>query len=486
MITFVGRSDVLSQPHMSIPFQISMQNTTQVENRQYMHERMKDMLKQADAMQKSIDTMQRMYNITAQMVRVTDHMGHLTHEMADVTSQLRDQIANFDDFYRPIRSYFYWEKQCFDIPACWALRSIFDAQDGVDQITEKFVALSGDTDQLDRLLPQMLPQMPPMIVTMQTMKMMMLTPHSSMSSLYDQMDVMSHNSTAMGQAFDASGNDDSFHIPPKVFDNPNFKRGRKMFLSPDGHAVRFIVSHEGDPAGPEGISHVEPIRNPAKEAIKGTPLEGAKIYLAGTAAVYKDMSEGSNWDLMIAGIAAASLMLIITRSLVAAVVIGGNGADLPVCPRALDADVAGHHWLQIALGGADDVRHPDVGRRIGLQPAAGVPLQGGNRRRAENRNHPVDAGTGSVLTSAGLLFAATMASFIFSDLTVTWQVGTTIGPGSVVRHPDRASVHDPVHRGIDGTVVLVAATGTDASRESVAPTVRTPPAGSRPAVAPGS
>jgi putative drug exporter of the RND superfamily len=27
-----------------------------------------------------------------------------------------------------------------------------------------------------------------------------------------------------------------------------------MFLSPDGHAARFIISHEGDPATPEGIS----------------------------------------------------------------------------------------------------------------------------------------------------------------------------------------------------------------------------------------
>jgi RND superfamily putative drug exporter len=39
------------------------------------------------------------------------------------------------------------------------------------------------------------------------------------------------------------------------------------------------------------------------------------------------------------------------------------------------------------------------------------------------------AGTGSVVTSAGLVFAATMASFIFSDLRVIGQVGTTIGLG---------------------------------------------------------
>ncbi|WP_459982845.1 MMPL/RND family transporter, partial [Mycobacterium avium] len=103
----VARVQAITRPlgtpieHTSIPFQISMQNTTQVENQQYMHQRMDDMLKQADAMQQSIDTMQRMYNITSQMAAVTHHMDGLTHEMLDVTNTLRDNIANFDDFFRP-------------------------------------------------------------------------------------------------------------------------------------------------------------------------------------------------------------------------------------------------------------------------------------------------------------------------------------------------------------------------------------------------
>ncbi len=436
----IARVQAITRPlgtpieHTSIPFQISMQNTTQVENQQYMHQRMNDMLKQADAMQQSIDTMQRMYNITSQMAAVTHHMDGLTHEMLDVTSTLRDNIANFDDFWRPIRSYFYWERHCFDIPICWSLRSIFDALDGLDQITEKFTYLAGDISQLDRLMPQMLAQMPPMIATMTTMKTMMLTMHSSMSSLYDQMDVMSQNSTAMGQAFDAAKNDDSFYIPPEVFDNPDFKRGLKMFLSADGHAARFIISHDGDPASPEGISHVDPIKNAAKEAIKGTPLEGAKIYLAGTAAVYKDMRDGSKYDLMIAGIAAASLiliiMLIITRSLVAAITIVGTvllslGASFGLSVL-LWQDIIGFklHWMVLAmsiilmLAVGSDYNLLLVSR---FKEEIHAGLKTGIIRSM--------AGTGAVVTSAGLVFAATMASFIFSDLKVVGQVGTTIGLG---------------------------------------------------------
>ncbi|WP_297774496.1 MMPL family transporter [Mycobacterium sp.] len=436
----VARVQAITRPlgtpieHTSIPFQISMQNTTQVENQQYMHQRMKDMLQQADAMQQSIDTMQRMYNITSQMAAVTHHMDGLTHEMLDVTSTLRDNIANFDDFFRPIRSYFYWEKHCFDIPACWSLHSIFDALDGLDQITEKFQYLTNDIAQLDALLPQMLAQMPPMIATMTTMKQMMLTMHSSMSSLYDQMDVMSQNSTAMGQAFDASKNDDSFYIPPEVFDNPDFKRGLKMFLSPDGHAARFIISHEGDPATPEGISHVVPIKNAAKEAIKGTPVEGAKVWLGGTAAVYKDMRDGSTYDLMIAGISAASLiliiMLIITRSLVAAITIVGTvllslGASFGLSVLVWQ-DIMGFelHWMVLAMS---VILLLAVGSDYNLLLVSRFKeeIHSGIRTGIIRSM----AGTGAVVTSAGLVFAATMASFVFSPLVVMGQVGTTIALG---------------------------------------------------------
>jgi RND superfamily putative drug exporter len=38
-------------------------------------------------------------------------------------------------------------------------------------------------------------------------------------------------------------------------------------------------------------------------------------------------------------------------------------------------------------------------------------------------------GTGGVVTAAGMVFAATMASFAFSDLKVIGQVGTTIALG---------------------------------------------------------
>ena len=48
----------------------------------------------------------------------SSHDRHTTHELQEITNELRDHIADFDDFWRPIRNYFYWEPHCYDIPIC--------------------------------------------------------------------------------------------------------------------------------------------------------------------------------------------------------------------------------------------------------------------------------------------------------------------------------------------------------------------------------
>ena len=347
---------------------------------------------------------------------------------------LRDSIANFDDFFRPIRNYFYWEPHCFDIPVCFALRSVFDSIDGVDTLTDAIQVLLPLMERLDTLMPQLVAMMPEMVATMKSMKAMTLGMYYTQKGMQDQMAAMQEDSAAMGEAFDASMNDDSFYLPPEVFDNADFQRGMEQFLSPDGHAVRFIISHEGDPMSADGIARIEDIKMAAKEAIKGTPLEGSTIYLGGTASMFKDLSEGNTYDLLIAGIAALALifaiMLIITRSVVASAVIVGTvlmslgasfGLSVLIWQHILGIEL---HWMVLAMAviillavGAD--YNLLLVARLKEEIHAG--LNTGIIRAM--------GGSGSVVTSAGLVFAFTMMSFAISDLKVLAQVGTTIGMG---------------------------------------------------------
>ena len=187
---------------------------------------------------------------------------------------MRDHIADFDDFFRPLRNYLYWEPHCFDIPVCWAIRSIFDTLDGIDTLTDDIQSLVPDLERLDALMPQLVALMPAQIETMKSMKKMMLTMYQTQKGMQDQQAAMSENSTAMGDAFDDSMNDDSFYLPPEVFDNADFKRGMKNFISPDGHSVRFIISHEGDPATVEGISHIDADQAGRQGSDQGHPAGG--------------------------------------------------------------------------------------------------------------------------------------------------------------------------------------------------------------------
>jgi len=436
----IGRVTTITRPlgtpveHSSIPFMLGMQGTTQTLNMSFMQDRMKDMLKQGDDMQVTIDNMSQMYELMGQLNAVThDMVGKMYVTQKDI-QDLRDHIADFDDFFRPVRNYFYWEPHCFDIPVCWSIRSVFDTIDGVDAMTDDIQALMPSLYQLDTLTGQLRTLMPPMIATMQSMKTMQLTMQSTQSGMYDQMAAMQDNQSAMGKAFDTAKNDDSFYLPPEVFDNPDFKRGMKMFLSPDGKAVRFIISHEGDPMSPEGLTHVATIRNAAFEAIKGTPLEGSKIYLAGTAAAFKDMQESANYDLMIAGVSALCLifiiMLIITRSIVAAAVIVGTvlislgtsfGLSILIWQDVLGQPL---HWMVlvmsviILLAVGSDYNLLLVAR---FKEEIHAGLNTGIIRAM--------GGSGSVVTSAGLVFAVTMAAMAFSELKILAQVGTTIGLG---------------------------------------------------------
>jgi putative drug exporter of the RND superfamily len=434
MVQSITRPQGTPIEHTSIPFMLSMSQASQLQNMKFQKDRMNDMVKQADELGKTISLMQRMYGLMQQLADTTHRMVGETRDMVAITDELRDHIADFDDFWRPIRNYFYWEKHCYDIPICWSLRSVFDTLDGVDAITYKLHDLVNDFNQLDALMPQLLSQFPPMIATMQSMRTMMLTMHSTMSGVFGQMESSSDNATAMGKAFDAAKNDDSFYLPPDVLKSRDFKRVMDVFFSPNGKAVRLLISQRGDPATPEGMSRVDGIKTAAEESLKGTPLEDAKIYVAGTAAMAKDLVTGSKYDLMIAGVSALGLifiiMLIMTRSFIASLVIVGTvalslgaafGLSVLVWQYLLGIQI---HFVVLAmsvivlLAVGSDYNLLLVSR---MKEEIGAGLNTGIIRAM--------GGTGRVVTSAGLVFAFTMMSMVVSDLVVIGQIGSTIGLG---------------------------------------------------------
>ena len=448
--------------HSSIPYQVSMASVPITQNLQFLSERVGDISKMSDDMGGMIASMTQMQ---ALMVKFSEAM-HTTvdsangmvdsahRSVADMNTmkvtldQMRDHIADFDDAVHGIRNYFYWDEHCFNIPACWGVRSAFDAMDGVNTFSDNMASLQTDMSamvdgmdkmvngmgDIDALVPRMVEQFPPIIATATAMQGTLQTIHSSFDGLIVQMQQMTDTATAMGEAFDASKSDDYFYLPPEVFANPDFQKGLKLFLSPDGKAARFIITHDVNPASEEGISVVDDQLTAAHEAVKGTNLAGADIYLTGTAATYRDVQAGAKYDTMIAAFAALTLifivMLIITRALVASMVIVGTvvislgaafGISVFVFERLVGIEL---NWIVLAfaviilMAVGSDYNLLLVSR---FKEEIGAGINTGIIRSMGS--------TGTVVTAAGLVFAFTMGSMISGDLLNVGQGGMTIGIG---------------------------------------------------------
>jgi RND superfamily putative drug exporter len=423
--------------HSSIPFQTSVQGQTSNMNLPFQREQLANQLNTIDETNVSIDILEKQYQLSLEQTKLTQDSAAKSQDLLATTEKLRDNIANFDDQFRPLRAYFYWEPHCYDIPLCAATRSLFDALDGIDEVTDQTGAVQANTDKLADLAPKLTALLPQTIASMKASRDLSLASYNSQKALLDQMEASNNTALAMGQSFDQAKNDDLFYLPPEAFDNPDFKRGLEMFLSPDGKSARMFITHQSDPATVDGIARVDSERKAAQEALKMTSLSDAKIYLGGVAATYKDMSDGARYDLMIAVVSSLTLifmiMLILTRSAVAALVIVGTAASSIAASFGISVliwqDLFGIQvqWLVmlmsviILLAVGSDYNLLLVSR---FKDEIHAGLKTGIIRSM--------AGTGGVVTSAGLVFAATMAGMMGSKLIVLAQMGSTIAIGLLV------------------------------------------------------
>jgi RND superfamily putative drug exporter len=352
-------------------------------------------------------------------------------DLQRITDEMNEEISNVDDFFRPIKSYFYWERHCFDIPICWAFRSLFDGLDNIDHLAEDIKDAKTSLEAVDKILPQVITQLKLTADDSEALAALLVNTYGQSALQSTQTDQTFDDLVNVGLDFDRSRSDDFFYIPREGFDNEDVKTGMRLLMSPDGNAARFIVTHEGNAMGPEGVEHVNAFPAAITTILKETSLAGARVYIGGSGSNDKDIKEYAASDLLIVAIAAFVLifliMLFLTRSLMAALVIPGTVAFSYAGAFGLSILVWQHliglplHWLVLPLTfiilvavGSDYnllliVRVKDelhAGIHTGLIRALGS--------------------TGGVVTSAGLVFAFTMLAMLTSDLRTIGQVGSTV------------------------------------------------------------
>jgi putative drug exporter of the RND superfamily len=415
----------------TIPYLFTTQGSGSGQQLPFNQQQNADTDKQAQIQADTVEVLGKTIDLT-QKLSDDLHATVLTAEnLQQVTDEINSNIANLDDFIRPLKNYFYWEPHCFDIPICFAFRSLFDGLDGIDALDVEIAHTVTDLQAVDALLPQLTAQLKILRDDTQALQAVVVNTYGPAHLQSTQTDQTFDDLINVGNDFDKSRSDDFFYMPREAFDNEDVKTGMTLMMSPDGKAARFIVTHDGNAMGPEGVEHVDQFPDAIKISLKETSLAGSRIYIGGAGSNNKDIKRYAASDLLIVAIAAFILifliMLFITRSLMAALVIPGTVAFSFAGAFGLSVLVWQHliglhlHWLVlpitfiILVAVGSDYNLLLIAR---VKEELGAGIHTGLIRALGS--------TGGVVTSAGLVFAFTMLALLTSDLRTIGQVGTTV------------------------------------------------------------
>ena len=179
LVQSVTRPNGRPLEHASLPYAFGSTGTKIGENITFLRDRVADIDTIAAKTASVIDATKRLENLTRQLANGTHISRESAEQLQTLTGEARDHLADFDDFMRPMRNYFHWEPHCYDIPICWAFRSLLDTTDSVNAITDEF----GNTVQgltiIDTVTPQIIDQIDAVVSNLETVQSLTLTLQST-------------------------------------------------------------------------------------------------------------------------------------------------------------------------------------------------------------------------------------------------------------------------------------------------------------------
>jgi RND superfamily putative drug exporter len=225
-----------------------------------------------------------------------------------------------------------------------------------------------------------------------------------------------------------------FYIPPQVMADSRFKDLAGVFISPDGHAVRYLVQSKLEPFETKAMDQVKSIANTARGAQPNTSLADASISMAGLTPTGSEMRDYYNHDLwFIVGMTIAvvfMILLLLLRAVVAPLYLVGT-----VILSYLSALGIGVIVFQFIGGRPLAWSVPALAFIILVAVGADYNMLLISRIRDESP-YGIRSGvirtvgtTGGVITSAGLIFAASMFGLLFASLSDMVQMGFVMGVG---------------------------------------------------------
>jgi RND superfamily putative drug exporter len=227
------------------------------------------------------------------------------------------------------------------------------------------------------------------------------------------------------------------YVPPQVLTTNDFRNAAKVFISPDGHSARYMVETKFDPFSTDAMDQVQTILDTARGAQPNTTLSDATISMVGTTPMYSAIRSYYDHDLRLIIVLTLVVVFLILVALLRAI----------VAPLYLIASVVVSYLSALGLGVAffQFICHqhiywnvPATAFIVLVAVGADYNLLLISRIREESRNG-IRSGiiravhsTGGVITSAGIIFAASMFGLMFGSVSTMLQIGFIIGAGLLI------------------------------------------------------
>jgi RND superfamily putative drug exporter len=226
-------------------------------------------------------------------------------------------------------------------------------------------------------------------------------------------------------------------IPAQVLASTDFKNAARMFISPDGHSVRYLVETKFDPFSTAAMDQVASILNTARGAQPNTALSDASIAMVGMTPMYSTLRSYYYDDFRLIVVMTLLVVFLILVLLLRAI----------VAPLYLIASVVISYLSALGLGVVffQFVLHQAICWNVQATAFIVLVAVGADynmllitRIREESRSG-IRSGiiravrsTGGVITSAGIIFAASMFGLVFGSLATMAQTGFIIGMGLLI------------------------------------------------------
>lgn len=229
-----------------------------------------------------------------------------------------------------------------------------------------------------------------------------------------------------------------FYLPAQGLQSDRFVDGSRVLMSPDGRSARMLVVWGINPYSDEALNTAASIPDAARAAAKGTVLEPATMDGFGLASISAQMREQVLRDFLLFGLVAVIGVFLVLLVLLRAVIAAALMVATVVLSFAAAAGASVLLW-QHGLGIPVDWSVLPIAFMALVAVGADYSMLFADRIREEAAGDSTVRGvlrafgtTGSVITTAGLVFAITMFALMSGSVINLLQIGSTIGIGLLI------------------------------------------------------